>query len=217
MQDHNQHLPPENTPDTAAAADTEPKPYERTPIRRLAGEVFEILEMLASVTILVMVCFAFLGRLNIVDGHSMDMTLADKQYLVVSDLFYTPSAGDIVVIHDVTAAPYDTPLVKRVIATGGQTVEIDFKTWTLKIDGAVVEEPYRYLNEERGLLTANYNMSIDGVFTLTVPEGEIFVMGDNRNGSGDSRQSSLGTIDERCVVGRAYLRLFPLETFSKLW
>ncbi len=237
MQDNNTPLPEENeTPKTepteealrsiealvadlpfASTSAPAPQPYIRTGGRRIAGEVFEMLEMLASVAMIVMICFAFLGRLNIVDGHSMDMTLADKQYLVVSDLFYTPAAGDIVVIHDVTAAPYNTPIVKRVIATGGQHVEIDFKTWTLTIDGQVVEEPYRYLDYNRSLLTANYNMSIDGVFSLTVPEGEIFVMGDNRNGSGDSRQAALGTIDERCVVGRAYFRLFPLNTFGKLW
>lgn len=203
-------------PETAAE-EVLPQPYVMQGGKKLAAEIFEILEMLASVTICVMLCFAFVARLNIVDGHSMDQTLADKQYLVVSDAFYTPRAGDIVVIHDVTASPYDSPIVKRVIATGGQTVQIDFKTWTLTIDGEVVEEPYRYLDYSLPLLTANYNMDSDSVFTLTVPEGEIFVMGDNRNGSGDSRQASLGTVDERCVVGRAYFRLFPLNTAGKLW
>ena len=194
-----------------------PQPYVMQGGKKLAAEIFEILEMLASVTICVMLCFAFVARLNIVDGHSMDQTLADRQYLVVSDVLYTPEAGDIVVVHDITASPYDAPIVKRVIATGGQTVEIDFKTWTLTVDGTVVEEPYRYLNPELGLLTANYNMDAEGCFRVTVPEGEIFVMGDNRNGSGDSRQYALGTIDERCVVGRAYFRIFPMDTFGTLW
>lgn len=200
-----------------AAEEVLPRPYVMQGGKKLAAEIFEILEMLASVTICVMLCFAFVARLNIVDGHSMDQTLADKQYLVVSDVLYTPEAGDIVVVHDITASPYDAPIVKRVIATGGQTVEIDFKTWTLTVDGTVVEEPYRYLNPELGLLTANYNMDADGCFRVTVPEGEIFVMGDNRNGSGDSRQYALGTIDERCVVGRAYFRIFPIDTFGTLW
>jgi len=203
-------------PDTAPE-EALPQPYVMQGGKKLAAEIFEILEMLASVTICVMLCFAFVARLNIVDGHSMDQTLADRQYLVVSDVLYTPEAGDIVVVHDITASPYDAPIVKRVIATGGQTVEIDFKTWTLTVDGAVVEEPYRYLNPELGLLTANYNMDAEGCFRVTVPEGEIFVMGDNRNGSGDSRQYALGTIDERCVVGRAYFRIFPMDTFGTLW
>ncbi|MBQ3591911.1 MAG: signal peptidase I [Clostridia bacterium] len=200
-----------------AAEEVIPQPYVMQGGKKLAAEIFEILEMLASVTICVMLCFAFVARLNIVDGHSMDQTLADRQYLVVSDVLYTPEAGDIVVVHDITASPYDAPIVKRVIATGGQTVEIDFKTWTLTVDGTVVEEPYRYLNPELGLLTANYNMDAEGCFRVTVPEGEIFVMGDNRNGSGDSRQYALGTIDERCVVGRAYFRIFPMDTFGTLW
>jgi len=203
-------------PDTAPE-EALPQPYVMQGGKKLAAEIFEILEMLASVTICVMLCFAFVARLNIVDGHSMDQTLADRQYLVVSDVLYTPEAGDIVVVHDITASPYDAPIVKRVIATGGQTVEIDFKTWTLTVDGTVVEEPYRYLNPELGLLTANYNMDAEGCFRVTVPEGEIFVMGDNRNGSGDSRQYALGTIDERCVVGRAYFRIFPMDTFGTLW
>ena len=203
-------------PDTAPE-EALPQPYVMQGGKKLAAEIFEILEMLASVTICVMLCFAFVARLNIVDGHSMDQTLADRQYLVVSDVLYTPEAGDIVVVHDITASPYDAPIVKRVIATGGQTVEIDFKTWTLTVDGVVVEEPYRYLNPELGLLTANYNMDAEGCFRVTVPEGEIFVMGDNRNGSGDSRQYALGTIDERCVVGRAYFRIFPMDTFGTLW
>lgn len=206
-----------NTQETTYTAETLPKPYEMQGSKKTIAEVFEILEMLALVTVCVMLCFAFVARMNIVDGHSMDTTLADGQYLVVSDLFYTPKAGDIVVIHDVTATPYDKPIVKRIIATGGQELEIDFKTWTLTVDGEVVEEDYRYLDNTKALLTANYNLDTDGVFRITVPEGEVFVMGDNRNGSGDSRQAALGTIDERCIVGRAYFRLFPIEKIGKLF
>ncbi|MBR5446358.1 MAG: signal peptidase I [Clostridia bacterium] len=208
----------ENKPNTPAAEEQVlPRPYVMTGTKKLFAEIFEILEMLASVTICVMLCFAFVARLNIVDGHSMDKTLANGQYLVVSDAFYTPEAGDIVVIHDITAVPYNSPIVKRIIATGGQTVEIDFHDWTMKVDGEVVEEAYRFLDPTLPLLTANYNVDENNVFTLTVPENELFVMGDNRNGSGDSRQAALGTVDERCVVGRAYFRLFPLNTFGKLW
>lgn len=168
------------------------------------GEVYELCQMLGMVTICVMLVFAFVGRLNIVDGHSMDKTLANGEYLVVSDLFYEPTVGDIVVIHDITAYPYNNPIVKRVIATEGQVVDIDFGKWTLTVDGEVIEEPYRYLDPTR-FLTADYS------FPITVPEGEIFVLGDNRHNSADSRQSEIGTVDERCVVGKAMARIFPLD------
>lgn len=188
----------------------------KNPRARRLVSAYEAVEMVASVVIFVMLCFAFVTRLNIVDGHSMDVTLANREYLAVSDLGYTPSAGDIVVIHDIAAPPYDAPLVKRVIAVGGQTVEIDFTSWTLRVDGIIVEEPYRYLDVGYATLAAEYGMDENGVFTCSVPEGTIFVMGDNRNHSGDSRQNEIGCIDERCVVGRAYFRLAPLSKLGFL-
>lgn len=187
----------------------------KNPRARRLAEVYETVEMLAAVTIFVMLCFAFVTRLNIVDGHSMDQTLADHEYLMVSDLFYTPKMGDIVVVHDISASPYDKPLVKRVIATGGQTVEIDFSSWTLRVDGEVIEEEYRYLDVGYATLAAEYGMT-GSVFTCEVPEGKVFVMGDNRNNSADSRQSEIGSVDERCIVGRAWFRIFPLNRMGKL-
>ncbi len=175
--------------------------------KNILGDIYELCEMLAVVSVCVMLLFAFGIRLNIVDGHSMDKTLDNGQYLAVTDLFYEPAAGDIVVIHDITAYPYNNPLVKRVIATEGQVVDIDFSTWTLTVDGEVVDEPYRYLDPTR-FLTADYS------FPITVPEGEIFVLGDNRHNSADSRQSEIGTIDVRCVVGKAVARVFPFAAFE---
>lgn len=180
------------------------KPEEK---KDILGDIYDLCEMLGMVTIIVMLMFAFVARLNIVDGHSMDQTLAHGQYLLVSDLFYTPTAGDIVVVHDQTAAPYDEPIVKRIIAVENQTVDIDFTTWTLTVDGKVVEESYRYLDPAR-FLRADYP------FPITVPEGEIFVLGDNRNNSADSRQEEIGTIDERCVVGKAVARIFPIDKIT---
>jgi len=193
-----------------------PRAYSLSTRQKVLVEIFELLEMLAAVTIVVMLTFIFLARVNIVDGHSMDKTLAHMEYLLVSDLFYEPKTGDIVVIHDITAAPYDEPIVKRIIATEGQTVTIDFSSWTLWVDDVLVEEPYRYLDSTLPTLKAEYNMDTATVFTVTVPAGEIFVMGDNRNGSADSRQSELGTIDVRCVVGKAYVRLLPVSKFGLL-
>ena len=146
-----------------------------------------------------MLLYAFVCRLQIVDGSSMLRTLHDGERLIVSDLGYEPRRGDIVIIHRIDAAPYSQPIVKRVIATPGQTVDIDFETWTLTVDGEVVEESYRWLDPSRDTLLCEYELPI------TLGEHEIFVMGDNRNGSADSRRSELGPVDTRTVVGRAVI------------
>ncbi|MBR3998183.1 MAG: signal peptidase I [Clostridia bacterium] len=173
----------------------------------MTAAIFEIVEMFATVTVVVLVAFAFIMRLNIVDGESMEETLHHGEYLAVSDLFYEPEYGDIVIIHDISAFPYNNPIVKRVIATEGQTVDIDFETWTLTVDGKVIEEDYRCLKPDT-FLAADYS------FPITVPENEIFVLGDNRNHSADSRQIEIGTVDKRCVVGKAVARLSPMNKFT---
>lgn len=184
----------------------------------LLTNIYDIVEVLGTVTVFIILLFAFVMRLNIVSGHSMDTTLYGGEYnaaknkyvggewLVVSDLLYEPERGDIVVIHDMDAKPYDEPIVKRVIATGGQTIDIDFDTWTVTVDGETVDEsPYIHLEG------SNYVSS--GVsFPLTLEEDEIFVMGDNRNVSADSR--IFGPVDKRCVVGKALVRIYPLSKFT---
>lgn len=173
----------------------------------ILGTVYELVEMLATVTVVVLIMFAFVIRLNIVDGESMEETLHHGEYLAVSDVFYEPEYGDIVIIHDISAFPYNNPIVKRVIATAGQTVDIDFNTWTLTVDGKVIEEDYRTLKPD-AFLTADYQ------FPITVPENEVFVLGDNRNHSADSRQIEIGTVDTRCIVGKAVARVAPMNKFT---
>lgn len=195
-------LKKENAPQNGTAENAAPKKPSD-----YIGAVYEIIEMLGTVTVFVLVLFAFVVRLNIVDGQSMEQTLHHGEYLAVSGLFYEPEPGDIVIVHDISAFPYNEPIVKRVIATEGQTVDIDFTTWTLTVDGEVIDEPYRYLAGDM-TLTADY------AFPITVGEGEIFVLGDNRNHSADSRQSEIGCVDTRCVVGKALARLAPIDRFT---
>ena len=97
------------------------------------------------------------------------------------------------------------PIVKRVIATGGQTVDIDFDSGEVYVDGERLDEPYTF--EPTYESYAAYGMSLD--YPVTVPEGSIFVMGDNRNHSADSRFAPVGCMDESCVLGKVLLILFP--------
>ncbi|MBQ8512688.1 MAG: signal peptidase I [Clostridia bacterium] len=202
MNENNLSAP--ETEEKTENTENQPKPKEKIDI---PGTAYELTEMLATVTIVVMLLFAFVLRLNIVDGNSMEQTLSGGEYLAVSDLFYEATPGDIVIIHDISQVGYADPIVKRVIATEGQTVDIrcDFHNWHLYVDGEEVnEDAYRYLATDV-LLLPEYK------FPITVPEGEIFVLGDNRNHSADSRQIEIGTIDTRCVVGKAWMRVMPFD------
>ena len=179
--------------------------------------IYDIVETLAFVTVFVMIVFAFVVRLNIVSGISMNNTLyggemtaggkyTGGEWLLVSDVLYEPTPGDIVVLHDVSAYPYNEPLVKRVIAVGGQTVDIDELTGTLIVDGKTVDESayVHYEGTNRVLSHLSY--------PLTLEENEVFVMGDNRNNSADSR--IIGPVDKRCIIGKALMRIFPFNKIT---
>ncbi|MBQ7325588.1 MAG: cofactor-independent phosphoglycerate mutase [Clostridia bacterium] len=131
--------------------------------------------------------------------------------LLISGLFYSPQNGDIVIVQMPTNT--QEPLVKRVIATEGQHIKIDFNDWKIWIDGNLIEEDY--INYLEGVPMSHFSLpTTNGVWEGTVPEGLVFVLGDNRNNSQDSR--SLGYIDERWLVGRVVTRLSPLDRFGKV-
>ena len=163
-------------------------------------ELYEWTQALVGSVLAVVLVFTFLIRLIGVDGHSMVPTLQDgDRLLVLSSLLDNDyEYGDIVVLREESFL--EEPIVKRVIATEGQTVDIDFEAGIVYVDGQVLDEPY--INEPT-------YMEEGTEFPLTVPEGCIFVMGDNRNHSSDSRDSRLGTVDTRCVLGKAVFLAFP--------
>lgn len=144
--------------------------------------------------------YTFGVRMVRVDGTSMVPTLLDGERLLISSWKYEPSAGDIVVVDSYTS--YGKPLVKRVIALGGDTVDIDFAAGVVYVNGQALDEPYTaaptYLKESQD-------------FPITVPEGCLFVMGDNRNSSKDSRSTEIGCVDVRDVLGRALVRVLPFD------
>ena len=166
-------------------------------------DLYEWVQALVCSVLTVVLVFTFGIRLIGVDGHSMVPTLQDGDRLLVTTSLLSGDYeyGDIVIIQKGSFAGGE-PIVKRVIATGGQTVDIDFETGAVYVDGTLLEEDY--INE--------LTFVEEGTeFPLTVPEGSIFVMGDNRNHSSDSRDASLGTVDTRYVMGRAVILAFPGE------
>ncbi len=162
------------------------------------GEVFDTLQSLVTALLVCVLLFTFVFRTVVVIGSSMLNTLENGDRIVISDLFYSPRRGDIVVLRKESFN--SEPIVKRVIALEGQTVSFDFESGTVFVDGEALDEPYT--------LEPTYRrIDIDG--DVEVPEGCIFVLGDNRNGSTDSRDDRIGFVDKRLIMGRAYFLLVP--------
>ncbi|MBO4264935.1 MAG: signal peptidase I [Clostridia bacterium] len=166
--------------------------------------VVDWVEVLIFSLSFVILLFTFIARLAVVDGPSMEKTLIEGEMLIVSDLGYTPKNNDVIVFQSPTSY-FKEPIVKRVIAKAGQTVDIDFRTWTVSVDGEKLDESY--VNFEGGYM---YNPGyLD--YPYTVPDGMLFCMGDNRNHSSDSRSREIGPVDERFVLGKVIFRLTPLS------
>ena len=167
-------------------------------------EAYEWMRTLVCTVLILVLVFTFVVRIVRVDGESMRETLQHQDLLLAASnwLCGDYEAGDIVIL----AKPGfedGAPIVKRVIATGGQTVDIDFDSGVVLVDGEGLEESY--IREQ--------TLTPEGLdFPVTLGENEIFVMGDNRNDSKDSRHPDLGPVDTRYVIGRALLLVLPGET-----
>lgn len=167
------------------------------------GEIYDWMQSLVFALIICIIVFVFIFRIVDVSGDSMNPTLIHGDKLVVSDVFYKPKQGDIVIFRkDEYKAE---ALVKRVIATEGQTIEIDFDRGRVYVDGELLDEPY---------IAEPTRNQLDFQGPQTVPEGCVFVMGDNRNASSDSRKAEIGMVDERLIVGKVLLRVFPLDSIG---
>ncbi len=173
---------------------------EVSPEKEEGRDLYEWAQALVCSVLAVVLLFTFVIRLIGVDGHSMVPTLQDGDRLLVLNAMLDNDYeyGDIVVLRKDTFL--EEPIVKRVIATEGQTVDIDFVSGAVYVDGELLEEDY--INEPTYVEEGTE-------FPLTVPEGSIFVMVDYRNHSSDSSSSDLGTVDSRYVIGKAVFLLFP--------
>ena len=176
-----------------------------TPWESFRLDLYYWLQALVLALTALILLFTLVGRIIGVDGESMVPTLHHGDMLLLQSLGYTPEQGDVVVL----TKPFGTvkgPIVKRVIATAGQTVDIDYDAGMVYVDGAPLDEPY--INE------VMYEPFYEDLSHVEVPEGHIFVMGDNRNHSDDSRDAELGSVDVRCVIGGARLILLPPRDFG---
>ena len=181
--------------------------YDQNRPRKIDGR-FDFLELFVFTLLAVILLTTFVFRHSVVEGPSMQNTLQNGEHLIISNLFYTPEKGDIIVCQD-RETGHENPIVKRIIATEGDTIEI-------LPDGRV------YVNDE--LLIEDY-VFLDGIDPFmglektTVPEGTVFVMGDHRNRSSDSRNSKSDGpvfVREEAILGKVILRFYPFDRFGKV-
>ena len=175
-----------------------PKPEERS-------NLYDWVQCLVAALLICVLVFAFLIRIIGIVGNSMNPTFEDGDSVVISKLFYEPKQGDVVVLRKFNL---DEPIIKRVVATEGQTVEIDFVKGIVYVDGQALDEPYI---KEPTYTALDFNGSV------TVPENSVFVMGDNRNDSLDSRLGIVGCVDERYIMGKVLFRLLPYNKFGSVY
>lgn len=164
-------------------------------------EMYDWIYCLVIALVICVIIFAFIIRVVDVVGTSMNPTLNNSDKMLVSGLFYEPSVGDVVVFKKDEYDP-DKALVKRVIAVEGQEINMDFDKGIVYINGQPIVEDY--------ILEPTMN-KLDFIGPKTVPEGCVFVMGDNRNASVDSRKSEIGMVDTRLILGKAYFVIYPLS------
>lgn len=175
--------------------------------RNLITNSYEWVEALISSLIAVVILFTFIFRVVNVSGPSMLPTLQSNDRVVLSSYFYKPHRGDVVVITH--TQKLREPIIKRVIALENQVVNIDFKTGIVSVDGVALDESAYISN---GITT----QPSDYTYPMQVPPGHVFVLGDNRSVSNDSRFSDVGMVDERYILGKAEMIVFPFNRFGKI-
>ncbi len=173
---------------------------------RFLIELYEWVQSIAVALVVALLINQFLFAIVRVDGASMQPTLLDSERLVITKLFYKPEPNDIVIVKSEVLKKH---IVKRVIATEGQEIYIDAKTGDVYVDNVLLDEPF--IKEKINPLRVGTKYD----YPLVVPEGTVFVMGDNRNNSQDSR--SIGVIPLNEIVGKASLRILPLDKFGGLY
>ena len=205
MQDEQKRRPDEadDAPETTAEETTLPEGVDLAELKRVnrMSRLFDFVEMLVLTVVAVLLIATFLVRHTLVQGRSMENTLLNGQHLLISDVNYQPKNGDVIVFVPLNQENRSTPFIKRVIAVEGQTVEI--RSGVVLVDGLAQSEEYLSLSRGRSAYPET-----------VVPEGCVFVLGDNRTNSHDSREDDVGMIDVRSILGKVVCRVWPLSGFG---
>ena len=205
MQDEQKRRPDEadDAPETTAEETTLPEGVDLAELKRVnrMSRLFDFVEMLVLTVVAVLLIATFLVRHTLVQGRSMENTLLNGQHLLISDVNYQPKNGDVIVFVPLNQENRSTPFIKRVIAVEGQTVEI--RSGVVLVDGLAQSEEYLSLSRGRSAYPET-----------VVPKGCVFVLGDNRTNSHDSREDDVGMIDVRSILGKVVCRVWPLSGFG---
>ena len=208
MDNNNLNVDPK---DIELASKAAPKDLKEEEPVNIANEILDWIESFVFAVFVIILIFIFLFRIVTVDGHSMDSTLDDKDRVIISHLNYDPKNDDIVVVN---SSVLGKTLIKRVIGISGDTVKIDYNTNTVYVNGkAISNEHIDNTMLDKGMFDPSYKIS-DGVYEYKVPENSIFIMGDNRNNSTDSR--TIGFVSNDDVMGHVIFRLYPFKKFGRI-
>lgn len=194
-------------------SDTESDQVKKTP---WSHTLFEYFELFVTVLSIVFLFFMFIARHCVVNGSSMEKTLSDRDIVICSDLFYEPQHGDVVVIAQTGSKLPDEIIVKRIIGLPGDTITIDYGMMKVYVNGEQLVEYYAFYDPLASRNDHEYAKT-DYEMPIVVPEGCVFVMGDNRYHSTDSRHSEyVGFVDQRRILGKVIIRIFPIQKFGIL-
>ncbi len=173
----------------------------------ISSFIFEWANAFMVALVVVVLLLTFVWRQVTVSGTSMTDTLNDGDRLIISSFMYKPQYGDIVVVSH--GQNYSEPIIKRVIATEGQSLSINYDTEEVSVDGVILDEPY--------IKGKTIKLRNPLEIPDKIPEGYVFVMGDNRDGSLDSRSTEIGLIPVENIIGKAELRIYPFNKFGSVY
>ena len=175
-----------------------------------AGALYDWIKTILITFAIFAFIFLFVFRIVRVDGPSMNSTLENGDMVILTDIFYTPRDGDIVVVSH--AAEHEKPIIKRVIATEGQTLQLDYENDRVIVNGVILDEDYINNGITFGSIYPDYEIP------ETIPKGKVFVMGDNRRESKDSRDHRIGLINSEDIIGKAQVLMYPFgDRFGYLY